>query len=398
MANLIVVCIFGTNEKLEFKCPVIKGTEAEEYDCHFYPDDTHLNTILREIRPQVILSLGELANFKNLLNMPLSIRKTWIHKQQYYPGIGSELINVFIDDVTKIRFPERPLVSVFTPAYQSGGLIQKPYRSLLEQNYNDWEWVIYDDSNDGGKTFRELEDLAATDFRISVYKSSQHCGNIGEVKRRNASLCKGSILLELDHDDKLTNNALGDVVTAFKQFPDAGFAYSDCAEVSDQEVNLTYGNSYAFGYGSYRKETYNGREYMVSNYPNINSKTIRHIVGVPNHFRAWRKETYQQLGGHADIHVCDDYELLIRTFLKTRMIHIPKLGYIQYHYGNANTQRIRNKEIQRLVRYFRDRYNKQIHDRFLELGIEDFIWAEGGGLDWDKPDPDGKHACYIANA
>jgi O-antigen biosynthesis protein len=71
------------------------------------------------------------------------------------------------------------------------------------------------------------------------------------------------------------------------------------------------------------------------------------------------------------------------------MVHIQRFGYIQ-HYNNAssgNTQRQRNAEIQRLVKYVMIRYNDQIHQRFEELGVDDFIWHDGGGLDWEMPNP-----------
>jgi O-antigen biosynthesis protein len=144
------------------------------------------------------------------------------------------------------------------------------------------------------------------------------------------------------------------------------------------------------GFGSYRFERLNGKDYAVTNYPSINAKTIRHIVGVPNHLRAWTKDAYWKCGGHnPDIHVCDDYELLIRTFLTTRMVHIQRFGYIQYHNSSSsgNTQRHRNAEIQRLVKYFADHYNERIHRRFRELGVDDFIWQKKGELDWGAPIP-----------
>ncbi|HET7094686.1 MAG TPA: hypothetical protein VFI22_14440, partial [Thermomicrobiales bacterium] len=116
----------------------------------------------------------------------------------------------------------------------------------------------------------------------------------------------------------------------------------------------------------------------------------RHIVGVPNHLRAWTRDAYWACGGHnPEVHVCDDFELLIRTFLTTRMVHIRRFGYIQHldPAGAANTQRQRNKEIQRLVRAFRGAYNERIHQRFVDLGVDDFIWRPGGGLDWEAPTP-----------
>jgi hypothetical protein len=198
------------------------------------------------------------------------------------------------------------------------------------------------------------------------------------------------LLLELDHDDELTPNALQDLVDAHLAFPDAGFFYSDCAEVFESGENATYTEGWGLGYGSYRQERYRGHEYQVTNYPEINPRTLRHIVSVPNHFRAWTRDAYIEAGGHnPEVHVCDDYELLLRTFLTTRFVHIRNFGYIQYHNNasSGNTHKARNAEIQRLVRYFRNAYNERIHQRLVELGVDDFVWQEDGQMNWDKPDP-----------
>ena len=82
---------------------------------------------------------------------------------------------------------------------------------------------------------------------------------------------------------------------------------------------------FAFGYGTYYKETF-GKEFDVANTPNINPKTIRHIVGVPNHVRAWRRNVYFEIGcQNRGLAIADDYELVVRTFLKTKMCRIRKL-------------------------------------------------------------------------
>jgi hypothetical protein len=175
---------------------------------------------------------------------------------------------------------------------------------------------------------------------------------------------------------------------AFDTHPDSGFVYTDCAEViGDDHINATYPDGWGFGYGSYRYGEYYERDYMVTNYPSINSKTIRHIVGVPNHARAWTSKFYHSIGGHnKNLHVADDYELLVRTFLNTRMTHVKHFGYIQYHHGN-NTQTVRNAEIQRLVKLIWLAYEEDIHNRFIELGVDDFIWNDGM-LMWEMENPE----------
>jgi hypothetical protein len=133
------------------------------------------------------------------------------------------------------------------------------------------------------------------------------------------------------------------------------------------------------GYGSYGKSFYKNKEYKVAIVANINSKTIRHITGIPNHVRSWRKDIYHQIGGHhIDLHVADDYELFIRTFLKTKIAKIDVFTYIQYFERNyTNTQFNKNGDIQQLTAYISEHYNQKIHDRFMELGIDDFAWNDG---------------------
>ena len=78
---------------------------------------------------------------------------------------------------------------------------------------------------------------------------------------------------------------------------------------------------------------------------------------------------------------------MIRTFLASRMVRIPWLCYLQFQEG-GKTQKIRNKEIQRHVRHLRGKFDRRIHERFIELGVDDWIWYEQGGYsDFNTPNP-----------
>jgi hypothetical protein len=179
--------------------------------------------------------------------------------------------------------------------------------------------------------------------------------------------------MEFDHDDYLLPDALQLMVEAFQKYPDCKFVYSDFAEIDENHNSLTYGDSFSFDYGSYRDEVWNGRTYKTVNTSGINPKTIRHIVGVPNHFRAWERFFYHSIGGHnRRLSIADDYELIVRTFLHTKMVRIPKLLYLQF-YHNYNTQNATRSDIQRRVKSISAFYNERINQRFKELGFED--WA-----------------------
>jgi len=270
---------------------------------------------------------------------------------------------------------EFPKVSIFTTTYKTGTRIFRPLKSIIAQTYDNWEWIIVDDSP-GMENFDFIQSVI-TDPRIKVFKPHIASGRIGEVKKWASALASGTILVEIDHDDEFTNTCLELIVKAFKTYPNAGFAYTDCCEVWENTgENFEYAADWALGFGSYRDEEYNGKTYRVTNYPDINSKTIRHIVGCPNHARAWRKNLFDAIGGfNSDIHVADDYDLMVRTFLTTRMVHIKKFGYIQYKSHNSQTV-VRNREIQRLVRYLREYYDPAIHHRCLQLNDPDIVWVE----------------------
>jgi len=374
--SLPKVLLLGENHELKSKKLV--DYEDDRLNVKFV-DDTDINKYLSSFNPDSIVSIGEsFYNFPNLSIQSLDVRRRWIHVDSNHPNLGESAYLASMNYILSPNDSENPLISFFTPIYNTGNKLLRTYQSLKEQTYSNWEWVIVNDSSDEGKTLKIAESLAKNDSRIKLYDFRQKSGGIiGESKYRAASLCSGKWIMELDHDDVLTDKAGELMVKAFKLYPDCKFAFSDCAEIDENWNSLTYGDGFAFGYGKYRKETYRGREYQVAICQNINPKTIRHIVGVPNHFRAWDREFYHSIGGHnRRLTIADDYELIIRSFLKTRFVGVRQLCYLQFFHNSDtlnNTQNSTRADIQRRVRTISNFYNKQIKDRFEELGIED--WA-----------------------
>lgn len=391
--DLTLVFIFGGTESIHDR---LKSSGLGKVDLRFFAEDCEILESFAREEPQCIVSFGSVHGYAKLNSSPLYIRKRWIHFEN--EKNEEEVINSALRCAMHAALgPSKlPKISVITPTFRTGERIMRPYRSLLSQKYADWEWLIMDDSDDDGETWNLINSIAKKDHRVSVYKQGKHTGRIGEVKGKLGGLASGQLILELDHDDELTDDAMYSVIGAFSRFPEAGFAYSDWAEVFEDGRNASYGDSWAFGYGKSYGDVRNGKTYLVHSAPNVNPKTIRHIVSVPNHVRVWKKDLYDSIGGHNRLlHVADDYELCVRTFLKTRMVHIPRMSYIQYHNSSGNTQRSRSKEIQRLVNSISKHYDKSIHDRFMELGINDFCWNENAGFgDVNTANPDVE--CHVS--
>lgn len=373
--------------------------EDNSLEVHYEESDENVDSLLTTFKPDAIVTVGESDSFfQNLCKQPYEIRKKWIHFTTVPSDIGQQAYSCAMNQI--LSLDNTKLISYFTPTYNTGVKIQEAYRSLVEQTYGNWEWVIVDDSTDNGKTLSIVKEIASTDSRVRVYSFEEKSkGIIGESKYRAAALCRGFLLAELDHDDLLTDNCTLDLYNASQAFPDAGFFYNDTVEVDENGQSLTYPDGFACEYGKYYKHHYRGHVWDVSLTPNINPKTIRHIVGIPNHIRAWRRETYFAVGGHnRDLSIADDYELVVRTFLHTRFCKIPKLGYIQnlrFEGNEQNTHDIARADIQRRVRTIADHYNEAINRRFKELGVVDWIYETGIYNFFEVPSRFGEDEKYV---
>ena len=412
------VAIFGVGSiddlppKEQLRSHHAESYETDEFVMRVFANDADLQRILLDFDPQAIVSIGELADFPKLLAAPYYIRRKWIHKNRADELHGSDIFHCFlIAAIPETRKDVPRKISVFTPVYNTGReKLLRAWRSLREQTYADWEWVIADDHSDDAGTLEALDEIAR-DYRVSMHNLKAPSGNIGQLKGHLCAAASGDILLEFDHDDVLTPDALAWIATAFERHPECGVAYTNWSErYENSDLCHHYGDFYAFGYGRAHWETHARRyetfapgeaQYLVQDALHLNAKTIRHIVGVPNHIRAWTRQAYAAAGGYSTLHVADDYELMVRLFLTTRFVHVPKLCYIQFYNTQSigNAQKVRNKEIQRVVRFVSGEYERRIHERLLELGVDDFVWNEAAGCsDFSRPNPAQESHCTIVLA
>lgn len=269
------------------------------------------------------------------------------------------------------------LVSIYTPTYNTKDLIRKVYASVKSQLYPKWEWVICDDGS-REETRQILEQLKAEDDRIKLFYFD-NCGNIGKMKKRCTERCQGEFLIELDHDDQLTDDCLVEVVKAFREHEDAGMVYSNCTEVADDgECHM-----YHAPYWHYRETEYKGQVYLEGLQPDFYSRELglpmvssHYWEMMPNHVRAFRSKVLFELGGYDDSLIyADDYDVILRMFLHSRIVHIPKMLYL-YRWGENTWTSDKNADLQEKMAMVRDRYfpEKRLH---LGCGAYKAIGFEG---------------------
>jgi glycosyltransferase involved in cell wall biosynthesis len=336
-------------------------------------------------RPDLIISFGDEINVPHY------------HLQQIHivqPEMLSDnvLANIIVcQTVFRSCKVNRPRFSVFTPVYQTGERILRTYESLANQVWNNWEWVVVDDSPDE-ETWKILKEISNKDYRVKLHRIYPLSGgNIGLAKHRAAILGDGDWLVELDHDDALTNECLQICNDAILDYPDAGFLYSDVCELYDDGEMKFYdhdwsGNWYGrednffdFGYAGHTWTKVDGKDILAHWYPDINPLSIRFNISMPDHVRMWDRKVYHEIGGHnKKTPVADDLEIIIRSFLNTRMIHVKKVLYLQYNNRNSTVDN-NATDINRRARLIRDYYDKAIHERIIELGYHDWNWIETDG-------------------
>lgn len=256
---------------------------------------------------------------------------------------------------------KKDLVSIYTPTYNTEHLIETVYESVKSQTYPNWEWVICDDGSKA-KTRKILTKLQKKDSRIKVHLFD-NCGNIGKMKKRCTERSNGKYLVELDHDDRLTDDCLEEVVKAFEANPDAGMVYSNCTEVADDGQC----HMYHAPYWKYRETEYKGQVYLEGLQPNFYGSEPSLAMDnshywelMPNHVRAFRAEVLFELGGYDDnLIYADDYDVILRMFLHSKIVHIPKMLYL-YRWGDNTWTSDKNADLQNKMAMVRDKYFPEV--------------------------------------
>lgn len=141
-----------------------------------------------------------------------------------------------------------PTVSIITPCYNSEKFFQETIDSVLNQNFQDWEWLVTDD----GSSDRSIEMLQAVkDPRIRIFRAEKR-GGAGKARNNSLSHSSGRYITFLDSDDCWKPEFLEEMLK-FMQKNNAELAYctySRCDEnmvpqLADFRANriVTYANT-----------------------------------------------------------------------------------------------------------------------------------------------------------
>ncbi len=235
-----------------------------------------------------------------------------------------------------------PTVSVIMPVRNSRQYVEKAAKSILEQSYSSFEFIIIDDQSEDG-TSELLRKLANSDSRIIVIRNQKWQGvtrslNIG------LSRVRGHFVARQDADDWSAINRFERQLAYLQAYPDLALAGTWVNKVDHEgtllEIKEWPTEPDQIKEGLYRKNV------------------IAHgsILG--------RRELFDRCGGYREgFEVSQDRDLWLRAVEQFRLGNVPESLYsLRIHGGSVSANRKQKKRISRgVTRHCADlRHNKGV--------------------------------------
>lgn len=123
----------------------------------------------------------------------------------------------------RLRQQERvPRVSVLMTYYNKGAFVEECLRSVLAQEFQDWELLVVDD----GSTDKGLELVRTfSDPRISIIESATNTGRAAAANR-GYDRARGEYVAVIDADDRMAPERLAEQVAYMDRHPELGVSSS----------------------------------------------------------------------------------------------------------------------------------------------------------------------------
>ncbi|WP_368767071.1 colanic acid biosynthesis glycosyltransferase WcaA [Enterobacter hormaechei] len=189
---------------------------------------------------------------------------------------------------------QRPLISIYMPTWNRQQLAIRAIKSVLRQDYDNWELIIVDDCSSSYEQLQKfVEDL--NDPRVMY---THNAINSGACAVRNQAImqAKGQYLTGIDDDDEWTPNRLSIFLSHKAQLVTNAFLYANdyvCqGEVYSQPASLPL----------YPKSPYSRRLFYK-----------RNIIGNQVFTWAWR---FKECLFDTELKAAQDYDIFLRMVVE----------------------------------------------------------------------------------
>lgn len=135
-----------------------------------------------------------------------------------------------------------PLVTIVTPSYNQAPYLEATIRSVLEQDYPNLEYMVFDGGSDDGSP----EIIKQYADRLAYWVSEPDKGQADAINK-GFGRASGEIVAWLNSDDMYLPGTIRRAVDVFQQRPEAGFVYADLLSINarGEHVNTIAYRQYA---------------------------------------------------------------------------------------------------------------------------------------------------------
>ncbi len=202
-------------------------------------------------------------------------------------------------------FKLKPVISIVVPVYNPPeDVLREMIQSVVDQTYPYWELCLADDCSTAPYVKSVLKEFAQLDSRIKPIFRAEN-GHISAASNSALAIATGEYIGLLDHDDKLTPDALFETVLLINQHPEADMIYSDEDKLTaaGERIDPAFKPDWA-------PDSFLSRMYVC-------------------HFGVYRKAIVDKIGGfRLGFEGSQDYDLVLRFVEHTdHIFHIPKILY-----------------------------------------------------------------------
>ena len=174
------------------------------------------------------------------------------------------------------------MITIFTPTFNRGYILENAYNSLLKQKYKKFKWVIIDDGSHDNT--RELINKWISDDLIEInYKYQENQGRFAAFNS-GKEYFEGELVITLDSDDYLKDDALQSIVDFWDDFNEKTLVSGIIAYFEGEDGDII-GNEFPRGlekersYILYDKYGLTGDKFMIYRLEIMNSISYRVYPG-----------------------------------------------------------------------------------------------------------------------
>lgn len=125
--------------------------------------------------------------------------------------------------------------SIIIPTFNRSWCIERAIKSVLQQEFQDWEMIIIDDgSTDDTKNITKKY---LSDSRIKYFYKEN--GGVGSARNLGIENANGEIIMFLDSDDEFVSGALTLIFSAISKYKDAKIFSFRVVDQNGQQVSYT---------------------------------------------------------------------------------------------------------------------------------------------------------------